>query len=93
MDQVDGGDGGGWVVCVEQGGSGGASSGAPVACALQAARRGVESVVDGGRFRGAHVAGCGRVDWHAGAGRGKTAPHDLPPTEADYPYLKTFRHH
>jgi len=27
------------------------------------------------------------------AGRGKTAPHDLPTTGADYPYLKTVRHH
>jgi len=43
-------------ICVERRGDGGTSNGAPVACALETTRRGVESVVDGGRFRGAHVA-------------------------------------
>jgi len=38
--------------------------------------------------RGACCRGCGRADWRAGASRGKSAPHDLPAIEADYPYLK-----
>jgi len=28
-----------------------------------------------------------------GAGRGKTAPHDLSANKADYPYLKTVHRH
>lgn len=59
----------GWMggIYVELRGGGGASNGAPVAHALQKTRRGVESIVDGGRFRGTHVAaargGLTRGDW------------------------------
>lgn len=80
----------GGMVYVKRRGGDGASSGATVARVSQTARRGVESVVDSSW--GAHVVMVGGIGIR-GAGRGKTAPHDLSANKADYPYLKTVHRH